>query len=73
MVNRILIQLISNAEKLTSRFWVLNRTSNGSFQGSFLFKSPSKNREVIFRVRLSIRLTPQFDKGINLKRKFVIS
>jgi len=26
-----LISKLSNAEKLTSRFWVLNRKSNGSF------------------------------------------
>jgi hypothetical protein len=43
---------LSNAEKLTSRFWLLNRKSNGSFQVSFVFKSLSKNREVIFCVRL---------------------
>jgi hypothetical protein len=53
---------LSNAEKLTSRFWVLNRKLNGSFQVSFLFKTPSKNREVIFCVRLStlIALTALF-------------
>jgi hypothetical protein len=32
-------RLIGYAEKLTSRFWVLNRESNGSLQVSFLFKS----------------------------------
>ena len=47
------LQLVNNAEKLTSRFWVLNRKSNGSFQVSFLFKSLKKNREVIFCVILS--------------------
>ncbi len=56
-VNIFTIQLVSsqlsNAEKLTSRFWVLNRKSNASFQVSFLFKSLSKNREVIFCIILS--------------------
>ena len=46
------LMLLNNAEKLTSRFWVLNRNSNGSFQVSFLFKSLKKNREVIFCVIL---------------------
>ena len=48
--------MFSDAEKLTSRFWVLNRKSNGSFQVSFLFKTLSKNREVIFCVRLRKRI-----------------
>jgi len=43
---------LSNAEKLISRFWVLNWKPNGSFQVSFLFKTLSKNREVIFCVIL---------------------
>jgi len=51
--NRNFNTILNNAEKLTSRFWVLNRKSNGSFQVSFLFKTLSKNREVIFCVRLS--------------------
>jgi hypothetical protein len=49
----------SPAEKLTSRFWVLNRKSNGSFQVSFLFKSLSKNREVIFCVILNYQILMQ--------------
>ncbi len=48
---------MSNAEKITSRFWVLNRKSNGSFQVSFLFKSLKKNREVIFCVIPRLKIT----------------
>ena len=47
------LKMLGNAEKFTSRFWVLNRKSNGSFQVSFLFKSLLKNREVNFCVILN--------------------
>jgi hypothetical protein len=33
------LKVLGNAEKFTSRFWVLNRKSNASFQVSFPFAS----------------------------------